>query len=234
MSVPPPSPQPSAGSSTPPSGSDSRVWSRRNMTWLYDALVIHGTYRVLWGCPWRRVFALYAEAIRPGQTVLEVGPGGGYFLDRLKPRGIELHLLDVHDGPLQASAARLARHRPVTHRQSALEPFPLEKGSVDTAVLSMVLHCVPGQSVVEKAAVFDGIAAALKPGTGVCIGATVLSQGTDLSALGRAGLRYLNAKQIFANTGDTLSDLTAVLHDRFADVRLEVCGSVALWRVTAR
>ncbi|MBX9391859.1 class I SAM-dependent methyltransferase [Streptomonospora nanhaiensis] len=201
---------------------------------VYDALVIHGTYRWLWGCPQQRVAALYTAAIRPGDTVLEIGPGAGYFLDRhgpADPADLTLHLLDLNEGPLRASAARLARYAPTLHHHDALTPLPLAPGSVDVAVLSMVLHCLPGRTLADKAAVFDHIATVLGP-QGTCIGATVLAQGTALSPLGRAGLDYLNSRRIFCNTGDSLSDLSALLHDRFARVRLAVRGAVALWRAS--
>ncbi|GAB3465472.1 class I SAM-dependent methyltransferase [Streptomonospora sediminis] len=226
----PPEPAPGA---TPSATPNQRMWNRRIMS-RYDLFVVHGTYRFLWGCPHPRVGALYSAAVRPGATMLEVGPGAGYFLDRLNPDDLDLHLLDIHDGPLETTAARLARYTPTTHRHDALQPFPLQPGSVDVVSMSMVLHCLPGSSIAEKAPVFDNIAAVLKPTSGTFIGATVLRHGAGLSAIGRAGLRYLNAKDAFRNSGDSLTDLSRVLHDRFTDVRLAVCGSVALWQVKAK
>jgi SAM-dependent methyltransferase len=203
------------------------------MTLLYDLLVVHGTYWALWGCPWPNVAALYNSAIHPGARVLEVGPGTGFFLDRIDRPDLQVHLLDLHAGSLKVSARRLARYRPTTYQHNALEPFPLEEGSVDVAVLSMVLHCLPGSSIVDKASVFDHIAITLPRG-GVCIGATVLARGVGHTALGRAGLRSLNARRVFNNCGDSLSDLGDVLYSRFDRVKLAVCGSVALWQVSAR
>ncbi|GAA1748852.1 class I SAM-dependent methyltransferase [Streptomonospora arabica] len=230
---PPASPEPAPGSATASAAPDPRVWSRRNMARLYDLLVIHGTYRWLWGCPQQRVAALYAAAIQAGDRVLEVGPGAGYFLDRIGRADLDVHLLDINDGPLHTTATRLARYRPATHLHNAVQPFPLEENSIDVAVLSMVLHCLPGSSIAEKTPVLDHIATVVRPG-GAFIGATVLSSGVDTSSVGRTGSRYLNAKGIFHNSGDSLTDLTRVLHERFADVRLGVCGSVALWRVSTR
>lgn len=228
--------QPSPTSPEQPADSVSpnpRLWSRTNMRRLYDLLVIHGSYWALWGCPWQRVAALYHGAISPGARVLEIGPGTGYVLNRLDQPDLEVHLLDVHPGPLEVSAQRLTRYRPTTYQYNALEPFPLEEGSVDVAVLSMVLHCLPGESITAKAPVFDHIAHVL-PRSGVCIGATVLSHGVPLTRRGRTGLRSLNSRRVFNNRGDSLSDLSAVLHTRFDEVHLAVCGSVALWQVSTR
>lgn len=209
------------------------LWSRRNMAQLYDTGVIHGTYPWLWNCHWSVPAQLYAQTITPQSRVLDIGPGSGYFLDHLDMPNLDLHLLDRYQGSLDAAADRLARYRPKLYTGDALEPFPLHPGAVDVVVLGMVLHCVRGKNIAEKAKVFDHIRALLAPG-GVCIGYAVLSQGVQHSSAGRVGLRYLNTRGVFCNTGDSLTDLSTVLHTHFDEVRLAVVGSVALWQVTVR
>ncbi|WP_285729048.1 class I SAM-dependent methyltransferase [Nocardiopsis sp. ATB16-24] len=211
------------------------LWSQKKMATLYDVAVIHGTYPLLWGCPWTQPARLYQRALRPGLTVLDIGPGSGFFLDRFAPADLKLHLLDRYSGSLTAAATRLARYRPALHTGDALDPLPIESSSVDLVILGMVLHCVRGQDIAAKEAVFDHINDALKKdGAGEFIGYTVLSHGVRHGLLGRLGLPLLNRKGVFANTGDSLTDLVKALDARFDIVELTVRNSVVLWQVRTR
>lgn len=213
------------------------LWSQWKMTHLYDLLVVHGTYPVLWGCRWEYPARLYQHALRPGMTVVDIGPASGFFLDKTAPGDLTLHLVDRYIGSLAAAALRLVRFHPHRHQHDALNsaPLPIEPGSVDVVVLGMVLHCMRGETIAEKEVVFDHIQDLLKPdGQGEFIGYTVLAHGVTHSLLGRVGLRYLNARGVFSNTGDSLTDLVRVLSDRFEVVELAVRGSVVMWRVRTR
>lgn len=217
-----------------PVDTDSRWWNKFLVQRFYDLLVVHGTYRVLWNCPWRHVSALYEGAVEDGMKVVEIGPGTGRHLARLKElRDLELHLLDRFEGPLTASQARLARHRPTTHQADALKKLPLDDDFFDLAITSMVVHCIPGESLADKENLFAEKARIVRPG-GRVIGATVLSDGVPHTRLGRAGLRFLNNKRVFHNTGDTLTDLRGILNTHYDDIELTVRGSVALWQGTVR
>lgn len=212
------------------------LWSRWKMSWLYDLLVIYGTYPWLWKCRWTHPARLYHHTMRTSDmTVLEIGPGSGYFLDRFAPNTLNLHLLDRYTGSLTAATNRLARYQPTVHTGDALEPLPLPESSTDLVVLGMVLHCLRGQNITTKAAVFDHIHTVLKKeGQGEFIGYTVLAHGVAHGLLGRLGLKVLNRRGVFANTGDSLTDLVNVLGSRFEIVELTVRGSVAMWRVRTR
>ncbi|MGW9351459.1 class I SAM-dependent methyltransferase [Nocardiopsis flavescens] len=211
------------------------LWSQWKMTRLYDLLVVHGTYPLLWGCRWTHPARLYRHALRPGTTVLEIGPGSGFFLHRLAPGDLKLHLLDRHPGSLAAAATRLSRHRPLMHTGDALAPLPVPASSVDLVIAGMVLHCLRGQGVAAKAALFDHVHEVLKKdGQGEFLGYTVLAHGVRHSVPGRLGLALLNRRGVFSNRGDSLTELVRALHERFEVVELSVRGSVALWRVRTR
>jgi len=211
------------------------LWSRRKMTTLYDLLVVHGTYPWLWKCRWAHPARLYQRTLRSGLTVLDIGPGSGFFLDRLAPNTLDLHLLDRYTGSLNAAATRLARYQPTLHTGDALDPLPLPESSTDLVVLGMVLHCVRGQDIAAKEPMFDHIHTILKKdGQGEFIGYTVLAHGVTHGLLGRLGLKVLNQRGVFANPGDSLADLVSALHQRFNIEELTVCGSVAMWRVRTR
>lgn len=216
----------------------TRWWSHRKVQNWYNVAVVHGTYRLLWRCHVRHVLGLYYNTVQDGDTVLEIGPANGGHLDNIDRANLDLHLLDAFEGPLHAASERLTRYQPTTHLADALDPpFPLERDSADAVMLSMVVHCLPGQSITDKAAVFDGVARVLRPG-GRFAGATVLANGVAHTRRSRAGLAWLNRKNVFSCYDDSLSELEAALTQRF-DVPagspvVRTVGSVALWQVIGR
>ena len=213
------------------------LWSQGKMSTLYDLLVIHGTYPWLWKCRWKHPARLYWSALRPGMTVVDIGPGSGFFLNKTAPDNLDLHLVDRYIGSLTAAGTRLSRFHPHRHQHDVLDdgPFPIEPNSADLVILGMVLHCVRGESIADKETVFDSVEAFLKPdGQGEFIGYTVLSHGVAHGLLGRLGLKMLNRRGVFANTGDSLTDLVNALVSRFEIMELSVRGSVAMWRVRTR
>lgn len=217
-----------------PVDTDPRWWNRFAVDRLYDLLVVHGTYRVLWHCHHRNVAALYSGALASGMSVLEIGPGTGRHLNRLRRvRGLDLHLLDRFEGPLAVSAARLARHRPTTHQGDALGKLPFNDDQFDLSIASMVVHCLPGEDLDAKESVFAEQARVVKPG-GKVIGATVLAHGVPHTRLGRWGLRLLTDKRVFHNLGDTRQDLERILSAHYDDVKTTRRGAVVLWQGTVR
>lgn len=197
----------------------------------YDLWVVHGTYWAAWGCRWPNVYRLYEANV--GRRHLEVGPGTGYFLNRLNPDLDELHLVDKFDGPLAKSRQALARFSPHTHSADVLKPLPLEQDSMDSAGAGWMLHCVEGDSFAAKAPVFDNIARVLKPGAPF-FGCTILPEALSK----RLGVRLnerLNAAGYFSNQGDTRAGLENVLSQVFdpATVEVRVVGAVALFKARA-
>lgn len=75
---------------------------------------------------------------------------------------------------------------------------------------------------------FANAAAALRPG-GRAFGSTILADGVKTTTPARALMRLYNSRGIFHNARDDLAGLREELADHFADHRLTVRGSVALF-----
>src|SRR5262249_14953873 len=134
---------------------------------------------------------------------------------------------DLNPNTLRYTSARLARYRPVTRQANALEPLPVEPGTVGSAGTSMLLHCVPG-AIPDKARVLDHLAACVRPG-GRVFGATILTVGVPVTPLARTLLARFNRGGHFHNQRDSLADLHAALAARFQKFDLRVYGSAALF-----
>jgi SAM-dependent methyltransferase len=196
----------------------------------YDAFV-HGFSNALaWRCPTRSLRALYDA--HASDTHLDVGVGSGYFLDQCRWPSPEprIVLVDLNPNALRFTARRIQRFHPAIHQANVLEPFELEGGPFRSIGLMYLLHCLPG-ALPEKAVVFDHLGRQLAAG-GVLFGATILGQGVAHSALGRALLRLYNARGIFGNAADSLSDLQDALAARFARPEVRLQGSVALFEAS--
>jgi ubiquinone/menaquinone biosynthesis C-methylase UbiE len=111
-----------------------------------------------------------ALAPQPGDTVLEVGPGTGYYaLDsagRLAPGGT-LHVFDLQQEMLDHTMAR-ARERGIANiepRQGDARALPYGDGAFDAAYLVAVLGEIPDQD-----AALRELARVVKPGGRVVVG----------------------------------------------------------------
>jgi protein-L-isoaspartate O-methyltransferase len=107
---------------------------------------------------------------KPGERVLEVGPGTGYYtLDAaewVKPDG-QVDILDLQQEMLDHTMRRAADAglTNVTPTQSDATAMPYEDGSFDAAYLTTVLGEIPDQD-----AVFREFARVLKPGGRLVVG----------------------------------------------------------------
>lgn len=201
----------------------------------YDQIVLGLSCRLLWRCPKRHMLDNYDRNI--GARHLEFGIGTGYFLDRCNfpARRPELTLVDLNPSVLRVSSARVARYEPAVVRADVLRPLPFDEGKLktghyDSVGANFLLHCLPG-GWQEKAAVLDNAASALRPG-GRIFGSTILSSGVDVSAAARRLMTVYNARGIFHNADDDLAGLRWQLDKRFTDIRVTVCGCVALFEAT--
>jgi SAM-dependent methyltransferase len=113
---------------------------------------------------------LEALAVRPGERILEVGPGTGYYtLDVAEALGEEgaLDILDVQHEMLDHTMSR-ARERGlgnIAPRPGDATGMPYEDGSFDAAYLVTVLGEVPDQN-----AALRELARVLRPGGRLVVG----------------------------------------------------------------
>ncbi|MCW5773156.1 MAG: class I SAM-dependent methyltransferase [Rhodospirillaceae bacterium] len=196
----------------------------------YDAFVLGFSNRCLWRCPTAHLRALYDRNVSARH--LDIGVGTGYFLDKAAwpAAAPEITLLDLNPNALHAAARRIARFRPRTVRANALAPLP-PLGPFDSVGLCYLLHCLPGL-IEEKAALFDHLRPALAPGARI-FGATIVQGDAPRSKPAQALMNFYNRKGIFSNAQDTRQALAAALEARFAAVKIELSGAVALFEARA-
>jgi hypothetical protein len=110
---------------------------------------------------------------------------------------------------------------------NVLEPLQCDVPAFDSIALNYVLHCLPG-TMQSKQVVFDNLKPWLNP-AGVVFGTTILGQGLRPNYLARKLMQLYNAKGIFSNRQDNLSDLEAILKRSFRDYWTQVVGCVAFF-----
>lgn len=193
----------------------------------YDAFVHGFSNAFAWRCPTRLLRSLYEH--HATDTHLDVGVGSGYFLDRCRFPGHQprIVLVDLNPEALRFTARRIRRLHPVIHQANVLEPLALEGGPFRSIGLMYLLHCLPG-TLRSKGVVFDHLGRYLAA-DGVLFGATILGRGVTHSRLARALIRLYNARGIFGNAADSLTDLEAALTSRFERHEVRIQGSVALF-----
>jgi ubiquinone/menaquinone biosynthesis C-methylase UbiE len=133
---------------------------------------------------------------RPGETVLEVGPGTGYYtLDvarALLPGGT-LHIFDLQQEMLDHTLRRASQAGVgnVAARQGDARELPYANGDLDAAFLVAVLGEIPDQD-----AALRELARVLRPGGRLVVGELfgdphMVTEGSLRSRAGRAGLRFV-------------------------------------------
>ena len=201
------------------------VYSRAFLR-IYDPVILGFYGNVVWRCPTSRLVEQYRQ--RVGQRHLDVGPGTGYFLEHARlPYDAQITLLDPNPDVLAHAVRRLSHRHPSAIQADVLRPLPLTGERFDSVALNYVLHCLPGPAV-RKAGAVRNVARVLKPG-GVLFGATVLGTTGPHTWLSRAVLSFVNSHRIFDNLSDTEDWLRDLLEASFANVEIDVIGSVALF-----
>jgi len=195
---------------------------------IYDPWVLGFMARVVWRSPTPPVVDRYRRHL--GHRHLDVGPGTGYFLDKVEllPER-QVTLLDPNPNVLAHASRRLAHMNPTTVEADVLKPLPVS-GPFDSAALNYVLHCLPGPQS-DKAIAIKNVAAVLAS-DGVLFGGTVLGSSERHTRLGRAVLWVFNRRGAFDNLSDTQEGMHEILEESFRTVEIEVIGSVAHFTAT--
>ena len=191
---------------------------------IYDPVVLGMYCRLVWRCPTALLRQHYAEHV--SMRHLDVGPGTGYFLQRLPPNA-DLTLVDPNPNVLVYAARRLQACSPTVLEADVCKPLPLD-GRFDSVAVNLVLHCLP--AACKEAAVRH--VASLVAADGVLFGVSVLGDPEVHTPLSRAALAALNRRGTFDNLGDTEMSLREALERHFQAVDLRVHGAVAIFTAT--
>lgn len=193
---------------------------------FYDTLVLGLFCRLVWRCPKRHLVELYRRNL--GRRHLDIGVGTGHLIDRADPSvDTSITLVDLNRSSLRAAAHTLIRYQPDQVVADCLRPLPLDKASVDSAGLNLLLHCIPG-SMEQKVGALSNAARCVRPG-GTVFGSTIVTEGVPVNWSAQRLLARLNRKGSFHNATDSLAELDCKLGAAFTDYRLTVVGCVALF-----
>ena len=187
---------------------------------LYDAGVLGLTNRLIWRCPTATMVEHYRS--HAGRSHLDVGPGTGYFLERIDSPS--LTLLDLNASCLAAAADRVGHGRSIASlQQSFFDPLPREH-SFDSIGLNFLLHCIPSHEKWDRLSQLRGH---LRPG-GTIFGSTLIPDPETATLAARALNSTYNKLGVFGNADDTMDELENALRG-YAEVSTRRVGQVALF-----
>ena len=187
---------------------------------LYDAGVLGLTNRLIWRCPTATMVEHYRS--HAGRSHLDVGPGTGYFLERIDSPS--LTLLDLNASCLAAASVRVGHGRSVASlQQSFFDPLPREH-SFDSIGLNFLLHCIPSHEKWDRLSQLRGH---LRPG-GTIFGSTLIPDTETATLAARALNSTYNKLGVFGNADDTMDELENALRG-YAEVSTRRVGQVALF-----
>ncbi|MCT2140909.1 class I SAM-dependent methyltransferase [Dietzia cinnamea] len=187
---------------------------------LYDAGVLGLTNRLIWRCPTATMVEHYRS--HAGRSHLDVGPGTGYFLERIDSPS--LTLLDLNASCLAAAADRVGHGRSIASlQQSFFDPLPREH-SFDSIGLNFLLHCIPSHEKWDRLSQLRGH---LRPG-GTIFGSTLIPDPETATLAARALNSTYNKLGVFGNADDTMDELENALRG-YTEVSTRRVGQVALF-----
>jgi hypothetical protein len=195
---------------------------------VYDAVVVNGFGKHVWGCDPDRLVDHYRDHVTPNHA--DIGVGTGYCLDRcgLDRVSRRLALVDLQPNCLRYAARRLARYRPRCYIRDVLRPLKgIEAPAFDSIAVGGVLHCLSG-NLRAKGEVFDNLAPLATAGTRV-FGYTLVSDGVSDRVRRRMLHAALNRARVVDNARDYADDLVIALSARFVDCRVDLVGCMALF-----
>ncbi|MCE7002315.1 class I SAM-dependent methyltransferase [Kibdelosporangium philippinense] len=196
---------------------------------IYDPIALGMVCPIAWKCSRGTMLKFYQSNI--GARHLDIGPGTGYFLDKVTypVTHPKIVIADLNETVLDTVAKRIARFRPESLVRDALQPLELGNRSFTTAALLNVIHCLPG-TMEQKAAVFDHVLPYVEPG-GRIFGSTVLGKGVKRSKFGEWLFTSYNKAGSFRNTEDSMDLLEAELAKRFDSYRTHTVGSMGFFEI---
>ena len=157
-----------------------------------------------------------------GRSHLDVGPGTGYFLERIDSPS--LTLLDLNASCLAAAADRVGHGRSIASlQQSFFDPLPREH-SFDSIGLNFLLHCIPSHEKWDRLSQLRGH---LRPG-GTIFGSTLIPDPETATLAARALNSTYNKLGVFGNADDTMDELENALRG-YTEVSTRRVGQVALF-----
>lgn len=187
---------------------------------LYDAGVLGLTNSLIWRCPTKTLVDHYRS--HAGSDHLDIGPGTGYYLERIDSPSITL--LDLNKSCLAATENRIDSDRSVTQlEQSYFDPLPRER-TFDSIGLNFLLHCIPS---LEKWDRLAELREHLQPG-GTIFGSTLIPDPVTASPMARALNGTYNQLGVFGNADDTMEKLENAL-DGLTEINTRRVGQVALF-----
>jgi hypothetical protein len=210
----------------PSAAAGAAVYSRPTLL-IYDFIVLRLSNNFAWRCPSRVILDFYNEHVTANH--LDVGVGTGYFLDRCQfpssnPR---IALVDLNQNSLEITSRRLARYRPVAHLANIMEPLQVGGPGFDSIGLGYLLHCLPG-AMANKRVIFANLKHLLNEDA-IVFGTTILGAGVRQNLLAKILIKAYNARGIFSNTTDSLSELEGILQGSFQEYAVQMRGCVALY-----
>jgi hypothetical protein len=221
---------------------------------VYDSFVWGFNSPFLWGIDKKEIQQLYLE--RMGESHAEVAVGTGLFLEHAlreqelasSPPLQQLALLDLNPNTLEECEVRLKPYFDTPTSAATLsktiwdvwsEPPDYLQNSFDSVAANFLLHCLNGESLIDKRAVVQNCAKLLKDSEqSVFLGSTIL--GKDLLENSQTlpasvnTIKAFNDNGIFGNRGDSYSDMVRVLVDVFEDVQVWRSGHCAVWKASKR
>lgn len=187
---------------------------------MYDAGVLGLTNTAIWRCPTRELVDHYRQ--HTGARHLDIGPGTGYYLQRIDPEVITL--LDLNPSSLARARSRIGDHIAVDELQQSYFD-PIDPGQQwDSIALNFLLHCIPDRAKWDRLA---RLRENLCPG-GTIFGSTVITDPATATVLARTLEAVYQRIGVFGNAGDTTDDLAHALAG-WDDLHLQRRGQCILF-----